>query len=388
MSEQHARAVTNIKFALANRDCFVIITGEIGVGKTTILNSVLKSLDDDIEMARLTHTSLSPVELLQAVLLAFDQPVKCDSKVLLVDQIRRFLLSKYDENKHVVIAVDEAQNLGASALEELRLLTCIEADTKELLTVVLMGQPALSDLIDSHELHNLKQRTRLRQHLRRLTLDQTIEYLKHRLLVVGGDFDKIFAHDAVLRIYDASLGTPRLINTLCDTAMTATAIRDLGSVTEECILEVLDELGWERNHVKRFGAGETDTGDLPTLAVFHHGQLMNQITCSLPLIAIGRCVSNHLQIDDRSISRRHAIISFLNGHYCVEDLGSKNGTYHNGRECGGRRYALQSGDQITLGHYQLVFRGADSNADNSEQSGDDTCSVTHFARLGSGTGST
>ncbi len=365
VSEQHGRAIANIKFALANKDCFVVITGEIGVGKTTILNDVLKTIDSDVEMARLTHTSLTPVELLQAVLLAFGQAVEHDSKVFLFEDIRKFLLEKYAEGKHVVIAVDEAQNLGSAALEELRLLTCIEADTKELLTVVLMGQPTLSDLINSEALHNLRQRTRLRQHLRRLTLPETVEYLRHRLSVAGGEYDAVFDQSAVELVFEATLGTPRLINTLCDTAMTATAIRDNERVTEECVQEVLQELGWEVNQITAFDNNISDSEKAPSLLVYHNehlGELMCQVTCQPPFVLIGRCPSNHLQIDDKCISRRHALVSFEDGEFRVEDLGSTNGTFHNSSRCNTRSYPLKNGDQISMGHYVVIFLEVDDTA--------------------------
>lgn len=365
VSEQHGRAIANIKFALANKDCFVVITGEIGVGKTTILNDVLKTLDSNIEMVHLTHTSLTPMELLQAVLLAFDQPVKHDSKVLLFADIRKFLLEKYAEGKHVLIAVDEAQNLGSAALEELRLLTCIEAGTKELLTVVLMGQPNLSDLINSEALHNLRQRTRLRQHLRRLTAEETVEYLRHRLSVSGGEYDEIFDQSTVDLIYKATSGTPRLINTLCDTAMTATAIRDGKRVTEKCVQEVLEELGWDTRRISKFEANANDSEPAPSLLLFHEerrGELIAKVRCESPITLIGRCESNHLRINDKSISRRHALIAFEKGKFRIEDLGSTNGTFHNSSRCGTRTYILKSGDTLSLGCYTVIFRDADGTA--------------------------
>lgn len=358
LSDQHDRAIANIRFALANKDCFVVITGEIGVGKTTILNTVLRTLDTEIEMARLVHTSLSPVELLQAVLLAFKEPVESDSKVLLFEQLRHFLLKKFSENKHVVLAVDEAQNLGSAALEELRLLTCIESDTKQLLTVVLMGQPALSELINTEQLYNLKQRIRLRQHLRRLTVEETFEYLEHRLSVVGGELEKILEPAAVNAIYDATLGTPRLINTLCDTAMTATAIRDLKIVTADCVTEVIEELGWNQYDIASRGVSSDDPL-APRLAVYHHDRLIHTAVCVRPVTVIGRCASNHLQIADQSISRRHALVSIANERFCIEDLGSKNGTFVNGKACDGRRLVLHGGDRIAVGHYHLIFQSPD-----------------------------
>ena len=131
MTPQHARAVANIKFALMNRDSFVIISGEIGIGKTTVLNSVLEDLGRDFVTAKLTHTTLSHIELLQALLSAFGMPMYTKKKVLMLDTLREFFLQKNKEGKHVVIVVDEAQNLSAPALEELRLLSCIDtADRK------------------------------------------------------------------------------------------------------------------------------------------------------------------------------------------------------------------------------------------------------------------
>jgi type II secretory pathway predicted ATPase ExeA len=373
LSDQHDRAIANIRFAIANKDCFVVITGEIGVGKTTILNNVIASIDEDINLARLTHTSLSPVELLQAVLLAFDQPVKETSKVLLFDQVRQYLLQQYEEEKHVIIAVDEAQNLGMAALEELRLLTCIDANNKALLTVVLMGQPGLSQLINSDQLENLRQRTRLRQHLRRLNVTETIQYLKHRLKIAGGAYKNTFTDASVKVIYEYTLGTPRLINTLCDTAMTAAVLRGEDLVTVECVREVIQELEWPEPSADESVEADRTMQSLPTLAVYNNNDLVCEVPITAPLFVIGRDPTNHLQLNDRFVSRRHAMICKVEKFYRIEDLGSVNPISVNKAQSNKPFYVLADGDLIVIGNHKLVFRDAglstvmsDSAADGNE----------------------
>ena len=197
MTSQHARAVANIKFALMNRDSFVIITGEIGIGKTTVLNTVLEELGDDYVTAKLTHTTLSHIELLQALLSAFGMPTYTKKKVLLLDKLREFFLEKNKEGKHVVIIVDEAQNLSAPALEELRLLSCIDTADRKIVSIVLTGQRGLDDVVDSPGLAQLRQRSRLRQRLDALSEDDAFEYVRHRMGVAGGDADAAFEPEAI-----------------------------------------------------------------------------------------------------------------------------------------------------------------------------------------------
>ena len=381
LSDQHDRAIANIRFAIANKDCFVVITGEIGVGKTTILNNVIASLDEEVVLARLTHTSLTPIELLQAVLLAFGQPADGTSKVLLFDQVKEYLLEQYSNNNHVIIAVDEAQNLGTAALEELRLLTCIDAGNKELLTVVLMGQPGLSDLINSVELENLRQRTRLRQHLRRLTREETTAYLKHRMKIAGGSFSKLFSTAAVKAIHDATSGTPRLINTLCDTVLTALAVRSENEVTEACIAEVVRELDWPEAGTSGKTERDGDVNTAPVLAVYSSSGLICHVPVDADLYLIGRDPTNHLHLDDRFVSRRHAVISRVEKFYRIEDLGSVNPISLNRTQSKKPFYMLSDGDQITIGSHKLIFLEADSKTVLPEHGEEALSDINELPRL-------
>ncbi|MDH4056956.1 MAG: AAA family ATPase, partial [Gammaproteobacteria bacterium] len=221
MTDQHARAVANVRFALLNHDSFVIITGEIGIGKTTILNTVMEDLGPDYVTAKLVHTTLSHIELLQALLSEFGMPNYRKKKVMLLDTLRTFFLEQHRNGKHVVIIVDEAQNLSSSALEELRLLSCIDTSDRRIVSIVLTGQPSLDDLLDAPGLTQLRQRARLRQRLDAMLESETLDYIRHRMQIAGGNADEIFEPETLREIHRLTAGIPRLVNTLCDTALTA-----------------------------------------------------------------------------------------------------------------------------------------------------------------------
>jgi len=361
MTAQHARAIANIKFALMNRDSFVIITGEIGIGKTTILNNVLEDLGDEYVTAKLTHTTLSHIELLQALLSAFGMPNYTKKKVLLLDTLREFFLKKNEEGKHVVIIVDEAQNLSAPALEELRLLSCIDAADRKIVSIVLTGQRGLDDVVDSHGLAQLRQRARLRQRLDALNEEETFDYIRHRMKVAGGDAGKVFPDEAIQEIHRLSFGIPRLINTLCDTALMSCMVDDKDTVTRDAIDDVVQELRWqwfedrdqEISLPKTMTAAEKPAASI-NLTVFRAGQFVEQVRASNFPIVMGRSNANDLVIVDKQVSRRHALIDCISGIFVIEDLNSKNGILVNRKRRS--RALLRSGDTITLGQLDISFQ--------------------------------
>jgi type II secretory pathway predicted ATPase ExeA len=363
MTPQHSRAVANMKFALLNRDSFVIITGEIGIGKTTVLNKVLDELGPDFVTAKLTHTTLSHIELLQALLSEFGMPIYKKKKVLLLDTLRAFFLKKHEEGKHIVIIVDEAQNLTAPALEELRLLSCIDTADRKIISIVLTGQPNLDDLIDAPGLTQLRQRARLRQRLDALNEEETVDYLRHRLRIAGGQLEKIFEPQAAKDVHRLTQGIPRLINTLCDTALTACMVENLPKVTLDVIDEVVHELRWqwfeeregESDHTRQARATGQPKSRTPRvmLMVYKSGQFVEQVQASQFPFVIGRSNPNDLVIIDKEVSRRHALIDCIGGIYVVEDLNSKNGILVNRKRR--PRALLRSGDIITFGQIDVVF---------------------------------
>jgi len=360
MTPQHARAVASIKFALMNRDSFVIVTGEIGIGKTTILNSVFDELGTDFVTARLTHTTLSHIELLQALLSEFGMPNYSNKKVLLLDSLRNFFEEQHRRGKHVVIIVDEAQNLDIQALEELRLLSCIDNGDRRIVSIVLTGQRSLDDLIDSPNLRQLRQRARLRQRLEPLSEEDTHKYIRHRLEVAGGDVEALFTSEAIEEIHRLCFGIPRLINTLCDTAMMGSMIEEQPQVTLNGVDAAAHELRWQwiEERDEEQADGHTVKPAEPrvpevNLIVYRDGKLVEQVQPQDFPYVLGRSSANDLVILDKEVSRRHALIDRIGGIYFIEDLNSKNGILVNRKRRG--RALLRSGDIISFGQVDVTF---------------------------------
>ncbi|MEO8224749.1 MAG: AAA family ATPase [Gammaproteobacteria bacterium] len=361
MTPQHSRAVANMRFALMNHDSFVIVTGEIGIGKTTILNTVMEELGPGYVTAKLVHTTLSHIELLQALLSEFGMPNYSKKKVMLLDTLRSFFLEQQQAGKHVVIIVDEAQNLSSSALEELRLLSCIDTSDQRIVSIVLTGQPSLDDLLDAPGLTQLRQRARLRQRLDAMQEGETRDYIRHRLEIAGGNVDEIFESETIPEIHRLTGGIPRLINTLCDTALTACMVEDQPRVNLEILDNVVHELRWQWFEEQGPAAGRRQAAAAVkpasdthvSLMVYRSGQLVDQIEAVAFPCVIGRSQANDLVIIDHEVSRRHALIDNIGGIYVVEDLNSRNGIQINHKPRG--RALLRSGDIITLGTVDVVF---------------------------------
>lgn len=363
LTEQHARATANVRFALMNHDSFVVITGEIGTGKTTILNAALDELGPQYIAARLVHTTLTDIELLQALLSEFGIPNYGTKKVKLIDTLRGFFLEQHAAGKHVVIIVDEAQHLGSATLEELRLLSCIDAHDRRIVTIVLTGQPSLDEVLNAPGLAQLRQRTRLRQRLRPMTEPETVDYIRHRVKIAGGNADEMFDAQAMPEIHRLCLGIPRLINTLCDTALTACMVNGESCVTVQTLERVVDELGWrwsepDEGHAARRPGQASDVARRPVvkarLSVYASGTLRQEVAITDLPFSIGRGQSNGLVVSAREVSRRHALIDYIDGRFIVEDLNSINGlsVNHKARESA----VLKSGDVITIGHLDIVFQ--------------------------------
>jgi type II secretory pathway predicted ATPase ExeA len=225
-------------------DGFVVITGEVGSGKTTLIETFLKELDSDVVIAQVNQTQMSALEFLQSVLVQFGfQPFKM-RKAELLATLNQFLVEQYAANRKVLLVVDEAQNLSPRVLEEVRMLSGIETTKDKVLRIILAGQPELNQKLDAPELVQLAQRVRLRFHLTALSREEMESYVKHRLEVAGAAGRELFAPDTYDLIYRYTGGTPRLVNTLCDTAMMASYSSDREHVGLEDLQAALDELQW------------------------------------------------------------------------------------------------------------------------------------------------
>lgn len=245
MSEAHTRAKAYMDYTIKNKDGFVVITGEVGSGKTTLIRKLLSEFDERVLVAKIFQTQLDDEEFLAAVLNEFGLNPFGRKKVELMDMLTTFLIDSFVAGKQLVLIVDEAQNLSPRVLEEIRLLSGLETQKQKILHVILVGQPELNATLDSPELEQLLQRVRLRFHIAPLTEAETRGYIAHRLRVAGAGARELFVPDTVTTIYEYSGGIPRLINMLCDTAMTVAFADDQALVTLASVKSAVEELRWE-----------------------------------------------------------------------------------------------------------------------------------------------
>ena len=244
LSRAHARAKAYMESTIWFTDGFVVVTGEIGSGKTTLIESFLRQLDSDVVIAQINQTQVNAVEFLQSVLVQFGfSPFKM-KKAELIATLNSFLIEQYAAGRKVLLIIDEAQNLSLKVLEEIRMLSGIEATKEKVLRIILAGQPELNEKLDSPELVQLAQRIRLRFHLGALSREDLRSYVRHRLDVAGADGREIFAEDTYPELFRYTGGVPRLVNTLCDTAMMAAFNEDRDFVTPADIASAVNELQW------------------------------------------------------------------------------------------------------------------------------------------------
>ncbi|HNP63895.1 MAG TPA: AAA family ATPase [Woeseiaceae bacterium] len=380
-SKQHARAKAYMESTIWLADGFVVITGEIGSGKTTLLQSFLGELGDDVVYAVVSQTQLTPTEFLQAVLTEFGFKPFNKRKVELLDMLNMFLIEQYSNGKKVVLIVDEAQNLSKKVLEEVRMISGIETHKEKVLRIILAGQPELKETLDSPNLKQLVQRVRLRFHIGPLDRREMREYIERRLAVAGRVDADLFSDDSFDVIYRFSGGVPRLINTLCDTALLCAFADEKQRVEAVDVIAAAQELSW-KEHESNTGiydqlrqlemerSPDADT-HVTRIEVRTDDETIAELTFPLGRVIVGRSPDNEIYIKSKFVSRHHAqLISDENG--CViEDLNSTNGVFLGEKQV--KKYRLRDGDRISLGVHELIYhdlRQASSREQHDEA--DDT----------------
>ncbi|GMW07307.1 MAG: AAA family ATPase [Gammaproteobacteria bacterium] len=218
MSKRHATALMLLKYSIQNRQGFTVISGEVGCGKTTLINRLLDELEEDVCVGLINFTHNSFGELAEWIMMAYELDYKGKSKVELYDAFVEFLIRQYAQRKPVVLIIDEAQNMGVRGLEEVRMLSNVNAQKDYLLHLILVGQPELGELLKKPELRQLTQRVSVAYNLTPFNPEDVTAYIAHRLAVAGGKAE-LFTPAAVRLIAAASEGIPRLVNTLCDLAL-------------------------------------------------------------------------------------------------------------------------------------------------------------------------
>ena len=216
LSKSHEEALAHLTYALSQGDGFVEITGEVGTGKTTLCRVFLENLGDDAIAAYIFNPNLGPRQLIKTINDELGIKCKTDNTKDLIDNLNNFLIRQKTRRKKVLLLIDEAQNLSKNVLEQLRLLSNLETSKEKLLQIILVGQPELSDLLDSHELRQLGQRITLRYHLSPLTPEESVDYIQYRIDIASQKSGLKFDRAAYRPIYKYSRGIPRVINIACD----------------------------------------------------------------------------------------------------------------------------------------------------------------------------
>jgi type II secretory pathway predicted ATPase ExeA len=374
LSRNHSRAKAYMESTIWFTDGFVVITGEIGSGKTTLIETFLRELEQDVVVAQINQTQVSAIEFLQSVLVQFGFSPFRMRKAELLATLNQFLIEQYAAGRKVLLVVDEAQNLSTRVLEEVRLLSGIETSKEKVLRIILAGQPQLNDKLDSAELVQLAQRVRLRFHLTALSQEDTRQYIVHRLEIAGAEGRAIFSPDTFPEIYRYTGGVPRLVNTLCDTAMMGAYAGDRAQVRREDILAAVEELQWTeyaaRTHrelrpivpepATTAERPLEQTGGRPNDMILAHIELglEGRTVIDMPLrvgrVIVGRTSDNDIQVDSRFVSRHHCQIVTTPQSCVIEDLNSTNGMTVRNRRV--RRHVLSDGDVVSIGQHALTYR--------------------------------
>ncbi|MBW1798141.1 MAG: AAA family ATPase [Deltaproteobacteria bacterium] len=278
MSQGHENTYTHLEYAIAENKGFVVITGEIGSGKTTLINFLLERIGEDIDIGLINNTYVRPTQLIKMICKEYELEVEGMDKTEMIELFHGFLLRQFAERKRVVLIIDEAQNLSAETMEEIRMLSNLEAEKHHLLQMILVGQPELKHKLQRKELCQFAQRVTVSCHLNGLNKEEVDKYIRHRLKVAvfGAKNPDIFNPGAIAVIASYSRGIPRVINILCDTALVYGYADELKVIDEKAIEHVIRarEAGGIFSGIPQDEKGETSSA--PTEDVIS-GSLENRL---------------------------------------------------------------------------------------------------------------
>jgi len=244
-SVRHEEAFSHLLYGIKQRKGIMVISGEIGTGKTTLCRTLLNQLDETVKTALILNPDFSSVQLLQLILKDFGIKSSAKNKFSLIDALNSFLIEETSRGNNIVLIIDESQNLAMRQLEQIRLLSNLETEKQKLLQIILVGQPELMDKLKHPSLRQLNQRIAVRYHMLPLQKEDIESYINHRLKIASRSENgtaKIFTVDAVDAIAEISRGTPRMINLLCDRALLAGFTQEEKTIDKHIIFKSAREI--------------------------------------------------------------------------------------------------------------------------------------------------
>ena len=247
MSELHREAFAHLLYGIGSDGCLILLTGDVGTGKTTVSRCLIEQLPDKTDIAIILNPILTITELLKTICEELNISVAQDSSSgkVYIDSLNRYLLDAHAKGRSTALLIDEAQNLDTKVLEQLRLLTNLETNTHKLLQIILLGQPEFCDKLNSPQLSQINQRITSRYHLQPLKSDEVGKYIRHRITIAGGSDVSLFSPGAVKHIVKISKGIPRIINILCDRGLLGAYAEDKHRVGLKIIKKAAREISSE-----------------------------------------------------------------------------------------------------------------------------------------------
>lgn len=299
LSRAHKKALTYLDYGLRERAGFILLTGDVGSGKTTLLRNLLNTRNDRIILAKLFNTSVNSDQLLAMINDDFGLSVQGKDKISLLRDLNDFLVQQFAAGRQPVLIIDEAQNLSAELLEEVRMLSNLETADSKLLQIILSGQPELRTLLALPELLQLRQRISINCNLSSLNRAETEQYIRHRLTVAGNADAVSFDPETFQIIHDHSRGIPRLINIICDFLLLSAFAEEIRTITPAMVRDVVTDLDFE-NHFWTVSQGADSTS--PPAA----GGAQRQEVAPLPSQGLQELLTAILQrIDAIEVDLRH-----------------------------------------------------------------------------------
>ncbi len=256
-SRTHKRSHVFLDYGVRERAGFILLTGDVGSGKTTLIKHLMKQNDANIKYSKVFNTKVNSTQLISMINDDFGLEINNKDKVMLIRDLNDFLIDRYSKGYHSTLIIDEAQNMSAELLEEIRMLSNLETEDTKLLQIVLSGQPELRKKLLKPELRQLRQRISISCHIKPMSSEETEQYIYHRLEVAGNKKAVVFEDGVIETIHNFSRGIPRLINIVCDLLMLSAFVDETGDVSIQMTKEIVNELDMENQYWKE------ETSDVP-----------------------------------------------------------------------------------------------------------------------------